>query len=98
MITVGKVGNLIIGNYKVFITNDELCKNRFISNYVTNKLLAELKKEDNSEMFTYKILKVSGSDFIDLFGREYEVIFEFVPNSEIAKEIKTILERLQIGL
>jgi hypothetical protein len=102
MIKVGRLLNKIIGNYKVFITNNELTKPEEIlkswDEYVVDKLLAELKNEDNSNMFTYKILKVSCSDSKDLFGVDYEVIFEFVPDPELVEEINLVSERIMVGL
>lgn len=100
MIKVGRILNKIIDNYKVFITNKELIEDEeiFSDEYVVNKLLAELKNEDNSAMFTYKIIKVSVSNADDLFGKEYEVIFEFVPNPELVEEINLVSERLMVGL
>jgi hypothetical protein len=101
MIKVGRILNKIIGNYQTYVTNDELRK--FTSangatNYVVDKLLAELKNEDNSGMFTYNILKVIAADTKDLFGLDYEVIFEFVPNPELVEEINLVTERLTTGL
>lgn len=101
MIKVGRLLNKIIGNYQTLITNDELMKFNSaenVHNYVVDKLLAELKNEDNSAMFTYKIIKVSRSDTKDLFGLDYEVIFEFVPDPELVEEINVVSERLMVGL
>jgi len=98
MIKVGRILNKIIGNYQTYVTNEELKQIRFLSNYVVEKLLAELKNEDNSGMFTYNILKVIAADTKDLFGLDYEVIFEFVPNPELVEEINLVTERLITGL
>jgi len=101
MIRVGRILDKIIGNYKTLITNDELSKFKSANgatNYAVDKLLTELKSEDNSNMFTYKIIKVIASDTKDLFGVDYEVIFEFVPNPELVEEINLVTERLIIGL
>jgi hypothetical protein len=98
MIEVYRIGDKIFGQYKIFISNAELMNIRYVSNYLSDKCLTELKKQENSEIFTYNIIKATLSDTPDLFGRLGEVIIEFVPNKELAEELKLVTERLIIGL
>jgi hypothetical protein len=100
MINVYKLGDKLIGSYKVFITNEELQRlgDSEITSYYMNNLIEELKKEDTSGLFEYKILEVKKMESEDLYGMEYEIIFEFIPDKIFIEESKLVAERLQIGL
>lgn len=98
MIQVYKQGNKIIGVYTLFLSTQTLLVTKELKNYVMNKLLEELKKEEQSELFTYDIMKINLEESEDLFGKNCVIIFEFVPNKEMVDELKYLAERLQIGL
>jgi hypothetical protein len=96
MINVFKKDNQLIGVYKIFLSNEELLSIKDTKSHVNDLLLVELQKDDSSYLFTYNILTINA--FNDLFGVIVEILFQFIPNQEIMKEIKIVAERLQVGL
>lgn len=100
MIDVIRQGKKVIGKYKEFVSNAEIMvmSRTDLGKYVSDKLISELKKDDSSDLFSYSIIEINELETPDLFGVYIEVIFEFVPNQILMKEIELVTERLEIGL
>ena len=99
MINVYKNGERLIGVFKSFISFTELQDKDHLTGLkeiITEQLLIELDKEENSGLFAYKILNIIHEN--DIFGYQFVVEFEFVPNKELVEELKVVSERLEIGL
>jgi hypothetical protein len=93
-----KQGNKIIGIYTIYMTLIELSAIRYVSNFVAEKLMKELKKDDSSDLFSYDVISIKGDETPDFFGMNYTVVFEFVPNKELVEELKLLAERMEVGL
>jgi hypothetical protein len=98
MINVMRYGDKLIGVYQIHLDNNLLVTLTDVKAYIVDSLMAELKNDASSDLFTYKIMNVNTSLSTDLFGVNTEIVFEFVPNQEIFKEIAEVTERLITGL
>jgi hypothetical protein len=98
MINVIRENGKLLGVYRLYISNEEIMNiiPDSINQYIIDKLYEELKNDDSSNLFSYTIINCNNTN--DLFGKNYEIIFEFVPNQELLNELKIVTERLQIGL
>lgn len=94
MIEVFRQGEKLIGTLRIYVDNKQQKKD----DYISNSLYAELMKDDNSGLFTYDILDIQSELNADFFGKNYVVIFEFVPNKELVTELILLSERLEVGL
>jgi hypothetical protein len=98
MINVMKYGDKLIGVYQIHLDNELLQTIKDVKAYLIDNLMEEIKKDASEDLFTYKILNVNELKDTDLLGRNCEIMFEFVPNQILFKEIAEVTERLQIGL
>ena len=95
MINVIKQDGKLIGHYRRFLDKKLSIKNAY--DYLVNDITKQLEQDEKSDLFTYENFNVTEM-YNDFFGTSYFITFEFVPNKEKLKELKTVTERLQIGL
>lgn len=93
-----RYGDKLIGVYQLHLDNTLLITLTDVKDYLVKSLLTELEKDSSSDLFTYKIMTVNPSLSTDLFGVNTEIVFEFVPNPEVFKDIQEVTFRLQTGL
>lgn len=98
MINVLRQGDKLIGIYDTILTNEMITTIADIKQYLIDSLMAELKAQDESDLFTYQILEINEDAVPDLFGRRCAVAFEFIPNKELVEQLKVVHERLGVGL
>lgn len=88
----------LMGVYSEYLSHALLMVEKDLPSYIYKNWIEELAKEDTSGLFTYKIIESSKEVSRDLFGVNYAIIFEFVPNKELIEEFRVLNERMEIGL
>ena len=98
MINIMRYGDKLVGIYQIHLDNDLLVPIKDVKTYLIDNLMEELSKDTSGDLFTYKVLNVNKSKSTDLFGINCEIMFEFVPNPELFKDIAEVTARLEVGL
>lgn len=98
MINIFKNKDKIIGIYSIYLNNSLLLNIKDIKYYLIETFKIELEKDQNSDLFTYNIIKIEDSASPDLLGKHCGILFELIPNKNLFNEFKIISERLQTGL
>jgi hypothetical protein len=98
MINVIKKDNKILGICRIYVPNETLLIENNPKEYLINLVMNEIKSQVDVELFTYENIEIKEDLLPDLYGKDYTVTFEFVPNKAYVETLKLVSERLQIGL